>query len=179
MCAVQPPRRNQQNQRKMWCEPAAFGDYRGRLQIPLCVSPAPSSFPCNLPVATACICLQRAGCYILATCQLQLVLDTCSRCMDCKKAVVWYNSVPDRLPLLLTLICSCRCAFCKDTMPLAAHKNSTRHFNTNNGMSPHTVYPHVLVCLCRCITIRRVLTRIANRRTSSGAQPPNPTTSAP
>ena len=172
MCAVRPPRRNQENPSKTRPRPAAFGDYRGRWQRPFCVS------PCNLAVATACICLQRASCYSPATCQLQLVLNTCSRCMDCKKSVVWYSSVLDPLPLLLALICSCRCAFCKDVMALTAFKNSTRHYKMNNGMSPHNMHPHLLICLCQCITIRHVLTRTANRRTSSDAQPPNPTTSA-
>ena len=180
VCApcMRPPRRSRQNQRKMWCKPAAFGDYRKRRQRPLRVSPAPSSFPYNLPVATACICLQRASCCIPATCQLQLVLNSCSRCIDCKKAVVWYNSVLDPLPLLLALICSCRCAFCKHMMPLIAHKNSTRHYNTNQGMSAHTGYPHVLNSLCQCISIRNVLTRTANRRMSSSAKPPPKTTTA-
>ena len=160
VCAVRPPRRNRQNQGKIWCKPAAFGDYRGRWQRPLRVSPAPCSFPCNLDVATACICLQHASCCILATCQLQLLLNSCSRCMDCKKDVVRYNSMLDPLPLLLALICSCRCAFCKDMMPLTgtAFKNSTRHHNTNQGMSLHTGYPHVLNYLCQCITILHVLT---------------------
>ena len=178
MCAVRPPRRNQENPRKTRRKPAAFGDYRGRWQRAFCVSPVPSSFPCNLVVATACICLQHASCYSLATCQLQLVLNTCSRCMDCKKAVVWYNSVFDPLPLLLALLCLCRCAFCKDVMPLTAHKNSTRHYNTNQGMSRHNMHPHLLICLCQCITMQHVFTRTANRRTSSNAQTPNATTSA-
>ena len=52
-------------------------------------------------------------------------------------------------------------------MSVTAFKNSTRHFNMNNGMSPHTVYPHVLICLCQCISIRHVLTQAANRRMSS------------
>ena len=94
-----------------------------------------------MPVAAA---LQHASCYSPATCQLQLVLNTCSRCMDCKKAVVWYNSVLGPLPSLLALICSCRCAFCKDVINLTAHKNSTRHFNINAGMPLHTTYPHDL-----------------------------------
>ena len=98
-------------------------------------------YACNMPVAAA---LQHASCYSPATCQLQLVLNTCSRCMDCKKAVVWYNSVLGPLPSLLALICSCRCAFCKDVINLTAHKNSTRHFNINAGMPLHTTYPHDL-----------------------------------
>ena len=108
------------------------------------MSPVPPSFPCNLAVETACVCLQRASCYSPATCQLQLVLNTCSRCTDCNKSVVWYNSVLGPLPSLLALICSCRCAFCKDVIPLTAHKNSTRHFNMNSGMPLHTRYLHDL-----------------------------------
>ena len=128
MCAMRPPRRNQENPRKTRRKSTAFGDYCGRWQRPFCVSPVPPSFRCNLAVKTACICLQHAshGCYSPATCQLQLVLNTCSRCMDCKKSVVWFNSVLDPLPWLLALICSCRCAFCKDVIPLTAHKNSIR-----------------------------------------------------
>jgi hypothetical protein len=175
---MRPPRRNQENPRKTRRKPAAFGDYRGRWQRPFCVSPVPPSFPCNLAVETACMCLQRASCCSPATCQLQLVLNTCSRCMDCMKSVVWYNSVLDPLPWLLALICSCRCAFCKDVMVLTAFKNSTRHNRMNNGMTPQNMHPHLLICLCQCITIRHVPTRTANRRTSSDAQPPNPTTSA-
>ena len=64
--------------------------------------------------------------------------------MHCKKAVVWYNSVLGPLPSLLALICSCRCAFCKDVIPLTAYKNSTRHFNMNTGMPLQTRYPHDL-----------------------------------
>ena len=108
------------------------------------MSPVPPSFRCNLSLETACICLQRASCYSPATCQLQLLLSTCSRCMHCKKAVVWYNSVLGPLPSLLALICSCRCAFCKDVIPLTAYKNSTRHFNMNTGMPLQTRYPHDL-----------------------------------
>ena len=173
-------RRNQENPRKTRRKPAAFGDYRGRWQRPFCVSPVPPSFPCNLAVETACICLQRASCCSPATChgQFQLVLNTCSRCMDCKRSVVWYNSVLDPLPWLLALTCSCRCAFGKDVMVLTAFKNSTRHNRMNDGMTPQNMHPHLLICLCQCITIRHVPTRTANRRTSSDAQPPNPTTSA-
>ena len=109
----------------------------------LCES-CPPFIPCNLAVATACICLQRASCYSPATSQLHLVLKTCSRCTDCKKAVVWYNSVLGPLPSLLALICSCRCAFCKDMIPVTAFKNSTRHFNMNSGMPLHTRYLHDL-----------------------------------
>ena len=113
----------------------------------LCES-CPPFIPCNLAVATACICLQRASCYSPATCQLQLVLNTCSRCMDCKKSVVWYNSVLDPLPWLLALISSCRCASCEDVMVLTAFKNSTRHYRMNNGMTPQNMHPHLLIFLC-------------------------------